>query len=140
MAIEDYRFHRHFGLDPMGILRALGKNLRAGRIIEGGSTITQQLAKNLFLTPERTLSRKIPEVLLTLQLEINYSKEDILTMYLNQIYFGHGAYGVETASGIFLVNQPGNSPWLKVPSWPGAPGPAAILPFSIMRLPSPGSI
>ena len=102
VAIEDYRFHRHFGLDPMGILRALGKNLRAGRIIEGGSTITQQLAKNLFLTPERTLSRKIPEVLLTLQLEINYSKEDILTMYLNQIYFGHGAYGVETASGIFF--------------------------------------
>lgn len=102
IAIEDYRFHQHFGLDPWGILRALGKNLRAGRIVEGGSTISQQLAKNLFLSPERTLSRKIPEMLLTLQLEINYSKEDILTMYLNQIYFGHGAYGVESASSTFF--------------------------------------
>lgn len=102
VAIEDYRFYRHFGLDPVGIARALWKNLRAGRIVEGGSTITQQLAKNLFLTPERTLARKIPEVLLTLQLEARFSKEEILTMYMNQIYFGHGAYGVETAARTFF--------------------------------------
>lgn len=102
VAIEDYRFYKHFGLDPVGIARALWKNLRAGRIVEGGSTITQQLAKNLFLTPERTLARKIPEVLLTLQLEARFTKDEILTMYLNQIYFGHGAYGVETAARTFF--------------------------------------
>lgn len=102
IAIEDYRFRQHFGLDLHGILRALWKNLQAGRIVEGGSTISQQLAKNLFLTPERTLSRKIPEMLLTLQLEINYTKEEILNMYLNQIYFGHGAYGLERAAAVFF--------------------------------------
>ncbi len=102
VAIEDYRFYKHFGLDPVGIARAFWKNLRARRIVEGGSTITQQLAKNLFLTPERTLARKIPEVLLTLQLEVRFTKEEILTMYMNQIYFGHGAYGVETASRTFF--------------------------------------
>ncbi|MGI6575833.1 MAG: PBP1A family penicillin-binding protein [bacterium] len=98
IAIEDYRYYNHFGFDPLGIARALWKNLQAGKVVEGGSTITQQLAKNLFLTPERTLERKLRELLLTLQLEARFTKEEILTMYLNQIYFGRGAYGLEMAS------------------------------------------
>ena len=98
IAIEDSRFYKHFGIDPIGILRAALINLKNGRIVEGGSTITQQLAKNLYLTHERTFSRKIYEALLTLKLELLYSKQEILEMYLNNIYFGHGTYGIETAS------------------------------------------
>ncbi|NLZ92779.1 MAG: penicillin-binding protein 1A [Firmicutes bacterium] len=102
IAIEDHRFYDHFGLDVQGLARALFRNLRAGRIVEGGSTITQQLAKNLFLTHEKTLKRKLQEALLTLQLERKYSKNEILEKYLNTIYFGHGAYGVEAASRIYF--------------------------------------
>ena len=81
IAIEDHRFYDHFGLDVQGLARALFRNLRAGRIVEGGSTITQQLAKNLFLTHEKTLKRKLQEALLTLQLERKYSKNEILEKY-----------------------------------------------------------
>ncbi len=102
IAIEDHRFYEHFGLDLQSLARALFRNLRAGRIVEGGSTITQQLAKNLFLSHEKTLKRKIQEALLTLQLERKYSKNEILEKYLNTIYFGHGAYGVEAASRIYF--------------------------------------
>ncbi|MEW6078753.1 MAG: PBP1A family penicillin-binding protein [Thermodesulfobacteriota bacterium] len=88
MAAEDSRFFRHFGIDPIGMLRALFANVRSGAVRQGGSTLTQQLAKNYFLTPERTLSRKFKEFFIALVLEAKYSKEKILEIYLNEIYFG----------------------------------------------------
>ncbi|GAB5504855.1 MAG: transglycosylase domain-containing protein [Rhizobiaceae bacterium] len=98
IAIEDRRFHSHFGIDPIGLARAMFENLTTGRITQGGSTITQQLAKNLFLKPDRTVERKVQEVLLALWLEHKHSKQQILEMYLNRVYFGSGSYGVEAAS------------------------------------------
>lgn len=98
IAIEDRRFHSHWGLDPASLLRAALANLRAGRAAQGGSTLTQQLAKNLFLSTERTLGRKLEEVVLALWLELRLSKRDILELYLNRVYFGGGAYGVEAAA------------------------------------------
>ena len=98
IAIEDRRFYSHFGIDPLGIFRAIvGDILRRGAS-QGGSTLTQQLAKNLFLTQERTLSRKAQEAVLALWLEHKYSKKQILDLYLNRVYFGAGAYGVEGAA------------------------------------------
>ncbi len=98
LAIEDRRFYSHFGLDIFGLGRAAWANLRAGRVVQGGSTITQQLAKNIFLTPERTFQRKVQETLLAIWLEARFSKNEILTLYLNRVYFGGGAYGIEAAS------------------------------------------
>jgi len=98
VAIEDRRFYSHFGIDPIGLARAMVNNVLGGRFSQGGSTLTQQLAKNLFLTPDRTLERKVQEVLLALWLEHKHSKDQILQMYLNRVYFGSGAYGVEAAS------------------------------------------
>ena len=95
---EDRRFYDHFGLDLIGLARAMWVNLRAGRVVQGGSTLTQQLAKNVFLDSGRTLKRKAQEVLLALWLERNFSKDQILEMYLNRVYFGAGAYGVEAAA------------------------------------------
>jgi penicillin-binding protein 1A len=98
VATEDRRFFEHYGLDPVGMIRAMFANLRAGRFAQGGSTLTQQLAKNLFLTQDRTLTRKIAELGLALWLEMRLSKTEILELYLNQVYFGGGAYGIEAAS------------------------------------------
>ena len=98
IAIEDRRFYSHFGIDPIGLARAMLTNLTGGRFSQGGSTITQQLAKNLFLTPDRTLERKVQEVLLALWLEQKHSKDQILEMYLNRVYFGSGAQALNTAS------------------------------------------
>ncbi|WP_292128260.1 transglycosylase domain-containing protein, partial [Mesorhizobium sp.] len=98
VAIEDRRFYSHFGIDPIGLTRAMVTNVLGGHFSQGGSTLTQQLAKNLFLTPDRTLERKVQEVLLALWLEHKHSKDQILEMYLNRVYFGSGAYGVEAAS------------------------------------------
>jgi penicillin-binding protein 1A len=98
MAIEDRRFYDHYGIDPWGLTRALFANMEAGRVVQGGSTITQQLAKNLFLTPERTFERKMEEAILALWLELKFSKDEILTLYLNRVYFGAGTYGVEAAA------------------------------------------
>ena len=98
IAIEDRRFRSHFGIDPFGLGRAMVTNVLQGRLVQGGSTLTQQLAKNLFLKPERTLERKVQEVLLAFWLEHEYTKDQILEMYLNRVYFGSGAYGVESAS------------------------------------------
>ncbi|HEX3494744.1 MAG TPA: PBP1A family penicillin-binding protein [Methylocella sp.] len=98
IAIEDRRFYSHLGIDPQGILRALSRNITGGGMVQGGSTLTQQLAKNLFLTQERTVSRKIQEAILALWLEHKYSKNQILELYLNRVYFGSGAYGVEAAA------------------------------------------
>jgi penicillin-binding protein 1A len=98
IATEDRRFYSHFGVDPIGLLRAALADLAAGRIVEGGSTITQQLAKNLFLTPERSLARKIRETLLALWLEHRFTKNQILEIYLNRVYLGAGTYGVDAAA------------------------------------------
>src|SRR5580658_2954398 len=98
IATEDRRFYHHFGLDLMGMARAGFANLRAGHVVEGGSTLTQQLAKNIFLTPDRTFLRKAQEALLALALEHHFSKDRLLEIYLNRVYFGAGAYGVDAAS------------------------------------------
>ncbi len=98
VAIEDRRFYSHLGIDPVGIARAIGQNLTRRGVAQGGSTLTQQLAKNLFLTQERTASRKIQEAILALWLEHTYTKDEILELYLNRVYFGAGAYGVEAAA------------------------------------------
>ncbi len=102
ISTEDRSFYRHSGVDMKGILRAIIKDIRAGEFVEGASTITQQLAKTLFLTPRKTLLRKIKEAFLSLQLERRYTKDEILELYLNQVYFGSGAYGVESAARIFF--------------------------------------
>ncbi len=98
IAIEDRRFLSHYGVDPLGIVRALGMNLLHRGVSQGGSTLTQQLAKNLFLTQERTITRKLQEVVLAFWLERKFSKQQILELYLNRVYFGAGAYGVEAAA------------------------------------------
>jgi penicillin-binding protein 1A len=98
VAIEDKRFYDHHGVDPIGTARALLRDVTGGASIEGGSTLTQQLAKNLFLTRERTISRKIQEAILAFWLERRYSKDQILELYLNRVYFGSGAYGVAAAA------------------------------------------
>lgn len=102
MAIEDRRFYSHFGIDPIGLLRAFFVNARAGDVVQGGSTITQQLAKNLFLSHDRTLKRKIQEALLALWLEYELSKDEIMSAYLNRVYLGSGAYGVEAAAKLYF--------------------------------------
>ncbi len=102
VAVEDNRFYSHQGIDFRAIGRALYRDILAGAKVEGGSTITQQLAKNTFLTNEKTWLRKTKEVLIAMNLERQYSKPKILEMYLNRIYFGHGAYGIETASKLYF--------------------------------------
>lgn len=102
MAIEDVRFEYHWGVDPIGLARAAWKNLLAGRTVEGGSTLTQQLTKILFLSPERTLERKIREAILALQIERQYTKEQIMELYCNQINLGGGAYGVEAGAQYYF--------------------------------------
>ncbi|WP_288350159.1 PBP1A family penicillin-binding protein [uncultured Thalassospira sp.] len=106
VSIEDRRFYDHFGVDVVGILRAAWTNLTSGRIAEGGSTITQQLAKNLFLSPERSFGRKIEEVLLAIWLEFKFDKQQILSLYLNRIYFGSGLYGVDAAARYYFGTDP----------------------------------
>ncbi len=98
VAIEDRRFYEHYGVDPLGIGRALIANILHRGVAQGGSTLTQQLAKNLFLTQERTITRKLQEVLLAIWLERKFSKTQILELYLNRVYFGSGSYGIEQAS------------------------------------------
>jgi penicillin-binding protein 1A len=102
VAVEDSRFWLHRGIDYIAILRALSRDIRARRIKEGASTITQQLAKVVFLSPERTITRKLKEAMLAFRLEKNLTKEEILELYLNKIYFGHGAYGVEMAARAYF--------------------------------------
>lgn len=98
VAMEDRRFYQHFGLDLIGIMRAAWLNYQSGQVRQGGSTITQQLAKNLFLSPQRNFKRKVQEALLALWLEQTFSKDEILALYLNRVYFGAGAYGLEAAA------------------------------------------
>jgi penicillin-binding protein 1A len=102
IAIEDRRFRENIGIDPIGIMRAAFENMMVGHVVQGGSTLTQQLAKNLFLQPKRTFDRKIEEAVLALYLESRYSKDQILTLYLNRVYFGAGVYGIEAAAERFF--------------------------------------
>nr|WP_256476073.1 PBP1A family penicillin-binding protein [Siccirubricoccus soli] len=102
MAVEDRRFRKHFGIDLLGLARAAWANWRAGEVVQGGSTLTQQLAKNLFLTPERSFRRKAQEALLALWLERRFSKDELLEIYLNRVYLGAGAYGVDAASRLYF--------------------------------------
>ncbi|MEO3432424.1 PBP1A family penicillin-binding protein [Inquilinus sp. CAU 1745] len=102
LAIEDRRFYSHFGLDPLGLARAAVANFRAGRVVQGGSTITQQLAKILFLTPERTYRRKVQEAMLAVWLEANYTKDEILSAYMNRVYLGAGTYGFDAAAKAYF--------------------------------------
>jgi penicillin-binding protein 1A len=103
LAVEDARFYDHFGIDLLGLARAVLANIAAGRIVQGGSTITQQLAKNVFLGPERTLRRKVQEMILALWLEERLTKEEILSLYLNRVYFGGGNFGIEAASRSYFA-------------------------------------
>ncbi len=98
IAIEDRRFYHHPGFDPIGMSRAVVANMKAGRVVQGGSTLTQQLAKNLFLSPDQNIKRKVQELMLAVWLEMKFSKKEILALYLNRVYFGAGAYGIEAAS------------------------------------------
>ncbi len=106
VAMEDTRFYKHHGFDVKGIARAAWVNLRHGRIIQGGSTITQQVARNFYLNDKRTYSRKVREIILAVKLERHYTKDEILEAYLNQIYFGAGAYGIAVASHIYFHKEP----------------------------------
>src|SRR6201987_2007900 len=98
IATEDRRFYSHFGVDPIGLLRATVADLSAGHVVQGGSTITQQLAKNLFLTSERSFARKVRDTPLALWLEHRFTKDEILEIYLNRVYLGAGTYGVDAAA------------------------------------------
>ncbi len=105
MAIEDSHFYTHHGINPGGVIRAFVKNMEEGRTVEGGSTLTMQLVKNLFLSPKRAFSRKVAEAVLAIRLEQIFNKNQILELYLNQVYWGHNLYGVETASRSYF-NKP----------------------------------
>ncbi|HRU39002.1 MAG TPA: transglycosylase domain-containing protein, partial [Candidatus Goldiibacteriota bacterium] len=102
IAKEDPNFYRHGGFDIKGIIRAAVNNIIHGKVVEGGSTITQQLASSLFLTKERNFARKLKELLLSLQIEKYYTKQEILELYFNQVYFGNGAYGAEAAARTYF--------------------------------------
>ncbi len=102
MAIEDRRFYSHFGVDPLGLARAMLVNVRQGRFAQGGSTITQQLAKNLFLTPDKTIRRKVQEAMLAMVIEWRHDKDEILSAYLNRVYYGSGAFGIDSAARTYF--------------------------------------
>lgn len=105
IATEDKRFYHHNGLDYIAIVRATVENIKAGHVVQGGSTITQQLAKNVFLTNERTFSRKWDEVFYTKKIERTFTKDDILKLYLSNIYYGEGAWGVEEAAKLYFGKE-----------------------------------
>ena len=110
VATEDRRFYEHGAIDIIGLTRALITNYKANRTLEGGSTISQQTAKNIFLSHERTITRKIEELFLAMQLEKSYTKDEILTLYLNTIYFGHGTYGIKDAAQTYFGKKPSELP------------------------------
>ena len=132
IAIEDNRFYEHGGIDYRGTARALLSTL-SGHEVQGGSTITQQLAKNAFLTQERSIIRKIKEAFIAKELEHKYTKDEILTMYLNQIYFGQGAYGIESASMYYFKSMFRIWISLKLLLWQLSPKALTILILSKIR-------
>ncbi len=106
IAVEDTRFYKHLGFDVISISRAVVVNIKSGYLKEGGSTLTQQLAKNLFLSREKKFSRKLEELYIAIRLESMYDKDEILEMYLNAVYFGSGAYGIGSASKLYFGKEP----------------------------------
>ena len=131
VATEDQHFYRHPGIDPSGIARAALLNFVEGRVGQGGSTITQQLSKLLFLTPERTYERKIKEAILAFQIEKNYTKEEILTLYCNQVLLGHGVYGVEAGAQFYFGKSARDLSLEEAAMIAGLPGrPADFSPFA----------
>ncbi|WP_409432489.1 transglycosylase domain-containing protein [Litorimonas sp. RW-G-Af-16] len=102
LATEDRRYYNHVGVDPQGLARAMVSNVRAGRYVQGGSTLTQQLSKNIFLSPDKTLRRKAQEMMLSVWLERDFTKRELLEMYLSRVYFGSGAWGLEAASQTYF--------------------------------------
>ncbi len=131
IAAEDSQFYEHKGISFLGIVRAVFKNIEAGKIVQGGSTITQQLTKYLLLSPERRFSRKIREAILAYRIENQLSKEDILFLYLNQIYLGHGAYGVETAAQSYFEKHAEGLNLAECAMLAGLPrAPSAYSPFT----------
>lgn len=106
LAVEDRRFQWHFGVDPIAVCRALWTDIKAGSFVEGGSTITQQLAKNLLFTQEKKVERKIAEMIAALRMEIKYTKQDIFELYVNTAYFGSGHYGIYQASMGYFGKEP----------------------------------
>ncbi|MFC7048119.1 transglycosylase domain-containing protein [Emcibacter nanhaiensis] len=130
VATEDRRFFGHFGIDIRGLARAVWQNLSNRSLVEGGSTITQQLAKNLFLSSEKTVKRKIQEMLLSFWLEMNFSKEEILTIYANRVYFGAGAYGIDAAARTYFGHDARNLSLTEAAMLAGVlKGPALYSPF-----------
>ena len=131
LSTEDRRFYRHYGIDPRGLLRATISNLRAGRLVEGGSTITQQLAKNLFLNGDRTMSRKLNEMFFAIWLERHLTKDQILTIYLNRIYMGAGTYGLSAASDFYFGKSPSEVTLAEAAMLAGLPkAPSSLAPTS----------
>ncbi len=106
IAVEDHRYYDHKGIDIIAIGRALLNDIKAGELIEGGSTITQQLAKNMYFTQDKTLTRKITEVFMAKKIESNYNKEEILELYVNYIYYGSGYYDIKSASLGYFDKEP----------------------------------
>ena len=106
LSVEDHRFYGHIGIDPIAITRAMVNDVKAGRFVEGGSTITQQLAKNLYFTQEKKMERKVAEVFMAFALERDYSKNEILELYVNTIYFGNGYYCIKDASEGYFGKEP----------------------------------
>ena len=130
VASEDQRFWRHFGFDPLGIARALWDNYRTGRIVSGASTITQQVARELFLNREETLERKIKEAITAFRIERAYRKEEILTFYANQVFLGYGNHGVEAAAQFYLAKSSPDLSVAEAAMLVGiAPNPARFNPF-----------
>lgn len=131
IATEDRRYYDHGAVDIIGVARAFITNSMAGETLEGGSTIAQQTVKNIFLSNDRTMTRKLEELALAVQLERNYSKEEILELYLNTIYFGHGAYGVGEASRVYFGKEPKNLDLSQCAMLAGLPqAPSAYDPIS----------
>lgn len=134
LSIEDRRFYSHFGIDVKGLGRAILVNLQTGAKKQGASTITQQLARNLYLSHEKTLERKVKEAYYTIQLELHYSKDEILNLYLNQIYFGHGVYGIEAAAQYFFNKSAEQLSLAESTLLAGIPkGPTYYSPFNDMK-------
>lgn len=134
LATEDRQFYDHFGFDVKGMARAMFVNLKEMEKVQGASTLTQQLARNLYLSHERTWSRKIKEAMYTAQLEMKYSKEDILQMYLNEIYYGHGAYGIETAAQMYFGKHAKDLDLAESAMLAGVPkGPTYYSPYNHMK-------
>lgn len=131
IAVEDRRFYDHMGFDIPGMIRATLVNIQHGRIEEGASTITQQLVKNLFLENEQTFTRKVQELLLALDIEIAFSKDEILEMYLNVVYYGAGFYGINAASEGYYGKSPALLDLPEASMLAGVPNaPSALSPFS----------